>query len=160
MTNSHLLDALDDVRGMAPYDLAVLADCGVPDHSTSPGAAFLLVVARDTLDMIDQNILEDDDNHLTVAEAVRNLAYGDDVHGIADMAPSVYTHRRWQEFVDLQAYDEDAGDYCPGTDDLTATAGVCLYVIADRLVRAIIERVADEVERDDIDDEPLTFPPA
>ena len=68
----------------------------------------------------------------------------DDIAEVADSAPSVYTAARWAQFADLAAWNEDIADYGP-LDDLTASAGVALYMIAERLAAALVERWGEEL---------------
>ena len=110
--------------------LARLAGCADPDSDTSAGADFLNSVETDTLERIIDNGGEWDD---------------DMAHEIADGAVPVYTYTRWQTFTDLAAWDEDASELGADTSDMTQAAAVCLYIIADRLARAI----ADEYEPED-----------
>ena len=121
--------------------LAGLADCYSPDTEESPGAQFLASIARDVAEYVEAG---------TAPEyAVRELAE-DGAHEIADGAVPIYTHERWAVFADLGAYNEDvtelAGDEV-GTD-LTSAAGVALYMIADRLVRALAEELAEALDED------------
>lgn len=108
------------------YELARLADCGSPDTPESPGAALLLSVQDDVNDL---DARPDDD----------------DTHQIADGAPDVYTYKRWQEFVDLAAWQEDLDELGGTPEDLTEAAGVALYIIARRLAdRLIAERFGED----------------
>lgn len=106
--------------------LARLADCPSPDSPTSPGAHFLESVAD------------------SYQEAAADERYDEDdsPHEIADAAVPVYTHERWQTFVDLCAYQEDTTELGDDGSDLTQSAAIALYMIAERLVRAL----ADEDE--------------
>ena len=75
-------------------------------------------------------------------------------HGVADDAPSIYTHQRWQEFVDLAAYLEDPSEYGIDLTDSERYAGVCLYMIAERLVRALVDEAEErQGEYDDTEDD-------
>ena len=117
------------------WQLARLAECADPDSDTSPGADFLNNVETDTLERIIDNDGEWDD---------------DMAHEIADGAVPVYTYTRWQTFTDLAAWDEDPSEMGACDDgDMTQMAAVCLYMIAERLARAI----ADEYEPADEDDD-------
>lgn len=110
---------LDDMRKLSAYELAGMAECGNPDSTESAGAALLASVRDD------------------VAEAIENRRTLDDAaHEIADKAPDVYTAKRWAEFVDLAAYQEDPelGEW---PENLTDAAGIALYQIAERLVSAL-----------------------
>lgn len=117
------------------WELARLAGCMDPDNAESPGARFLSRVADD------------------YREAIADEWYDDDSpHEIADSAVPVYTHERWQVFVDLGAYQEDISEY--GDDygaDLTGAAAVALYMIAERLVYALAQE--DETTDDDESDD-------
>ena len=114
------------------FQLALLADCETPDSLTSAGAMFLLSI---------QTAAE---CHLTECGGPHDEC----VHEIADAAPDVCTHQRWLEFVDLQAYNEDPSDLGADWADPTEAAGVCLYIIAERLATALF---GDAAESDDED---------
>jgi hypothetical protein len=123
------------------YTLANLADCGSPDSNVSAGAEFLRSIA---------------DNMPDVMERIEN---GEDAHDvaskIADEAPDYHTYTRWQEFADLAAWQEDITELGePSPDDLTkSVAGVALYIIAERLVNALIEEARSQEEDNDNDEE-------
>lgn len=125
-----------------------LADCGSPDSLDSAGMAFLTSVRDAVVEAIEAGTFDPDDDS-------RDNDNGE-VHQIADNAPDVYTHARWKEFVDLAAYQEDPemGEW---PDDLTETAGVALYQIAERLVYGLLsewrEGLAEAAEEDSDDDE-------
>lgn len=68
---------------------------------------------------------------------------------IADAAPDVYTHTRWQEFADLGAWQEDPTEIGSDGSDMTAAAGVCLYMIAERLAWALLGELAEQDDEDD-----------
>lgn len=121
------------VNEHTPYMLAKLAGCASPDSETSPGAAFLERVASTV----------DDYSH----DSDRDW-----IHEAADGAVPVYTYDRWLTFVDLAAYQEDISELgMRACDDLTDAAGVALYMIADRLLQALVDE--DDDERADEDDE-------
>lgn len=119
-------EAAQRVAAMEVFELARLADCVSPDSATSPGASFLDGVRRAVLDAV---------------------AYGQDrddsIPEIADGAPSVYTHGRWQEFLDLAAYQEDPRELADGFKDMTDSAHACLYLIAERLASALWDELED-----------------
>jgi hypothetical protein len=107
------------------FALSNMAGCGCPDAIDSPGAQFLLGV---------QEMVND-----------RDERDEDAIHEIADSAPDVYTYTRWQEFVDVAAWNEDLDDLGGSTGDMTQDAGVALYLIASRLAaRLFEERFGDE----------------
>ena len=106
---------------MNAYELANLADVSSPDSLESPGALFLLSLG------VSVSEYADEDGDL------------DDIAGdIADQCVPIYTHERWQTFVDLAAYQEDVTDFGP-LEDMTTAAGVALYMIGVRLVGALVE---------------------
>jgi hypothetical protein len=135
---------VDNVRhDHSPYHLASLANCGSPDSVDSPGAAFLSSVARDVADRVN-------DDPAVAREDIADLIE-DGAHEIADSAVPVYTHQRWQTFVDLQAYQEDTSEY-GAIDDLTNAAGVALYMVANRLVLALAEELTGALDEDTDED--------
>lgn len=126
------------------YQLARLADVTSPDSPTSPGAEWLLRVASDAEDLWDYG-----KNETEIQDTISEYA---------DQAVPIYTHERWQVFVDLAAYTEEVTDLGP-VEDMTAAAGVALYMIAERLLNALIEEKREEAEdeeeeAEDEDEEP------
>lgn len=110
------------------WQLARLAECADPDTFESAGAKFLIHVEDAVAEALEADELDEDR-----------------IHEIADSAPDVYTFQRWLEFVDLAAWQEDLDDYVPDpsmSNDMSAMAGVALYMIAERLVRALAEDAA------------------
>lgn len=142
-------------RDLSTWHLANLAGCGSPDRpdgigvsppadlstvQPTPGAEFLRRVADDLAGRI-AYIFEDLDP--ACCDLERELE--NEVHEVADGAVPIYTGERWAVFTDLAAWQEDIADY--GTpDDLTASAGAALYVIADRLACALVDAWADELD--------------
>jgi|SRR6516225_10905127 hypothetical protein len=104
------------------YELARLAEVASPDSPTSPGAEWLNSVAR-------------------WAEDVEN---DDDITEAADSVVPVYTHERWRVFVDLAAYNEDPTDLGADASDMTQAAGVALFLIAERLIQALLQEREEE----------------
>lgn len=107
-----------------PNQLARIAECYSPDSFTSPGARFLEEIA----DSVNERR---EDGSLVRVDAPAE---------IADAAVPVYTHERWQTFVDLGAYEEDVSELGADASDLTQCAAVALYMIAERLAGALIEQ--------------------
>lgn len=130
------------------WQLAHLAGCADPDthdgigfdsfeapegFEPSAGARFLRRVEDDVYELMQDDSYDEDDSP----------------HEIADGAVPIYTHELWKTFVDLAAYQEDPSELGAEPDDMTKCAGVCLYMIADRLARAIAEEQSDEDEDED-----------
>ena len=108
------------------YQLANLAGVISPDSLESQGALFLLSIAEDYTDRYYEGSMDEDT-----------------VYEIADNAVPIYTHERWEVFVDLAAYtEEDPTGFEPG--DLTSAAGIALYMIAERLVQALMDEREEE----------------
>ena len=142
-------------RDLTTWHLANLAGCGSPDRpdgigvsppadlstvDPSPGAKFLRSVADDTAERIAYHFADDDPRQYDPADLADMLA-----EEVADGAPSIYTFTRWQEFTDLAAWQEDATELGASADDLTAAAGVALYMIAERLALALVDAWAEEL---------------
>jgi hypothetical protein len=124
-----MTDALtiEEIKDLNVYQLASIADCAQPDHSESPGALMLSGVRDAVLEAIDSGsiTLTDQDDNGQLDE-------------IADGAPSAYTYECWQQFTDLGAWQEEpeSGEW---PEDLTKTAMIALYQIADRLAHALVD---------------------
>lgn len=139
----------DGIRhGFSVYHLATLADCYSPDGDDSPGAGFLAGIARDLAERVTYGADTADEYRANLAE----ITDGDGAHEIADGAVPIYTHQRWATFTDLGAYNEDVTELGDGdASDLTGLAGVALYIIAERLVRALAEELSAALDADDDD---------
>ena len=122
------------------WQLARMASCADPDKAQtaenpgSDGAVFLHRCADDARELFD--------SHPDTRERE------DYVGEYADGAVPVYTCDLWRTFVDLAAWEEDPSDVGE-PEDMTSAAGICLYLIADRLIRAILEDMDAEVVRCD-----------
>lgn len=132
---------LADLNDRTPYRLAGDADSGAPDAPDSAGSKMLESVRDGVVELIEQN--RDDWHDIATNERTDRLNDNGQVHEIADAAPDVYTHQRWAEFVDLQAYNEDPTELGDDGSDMTHAAAVCLYMIADRLAGTLIEEAAE-----------------
>jgi hypothetical protein len=123
--------ATETLNELTGYRLANEAGCASPDSVVSAGAKFLNSV-RDA-----------------VVECVETIEEGeieewdDQINEIADNAPDVYTSTMWAEFVDLGAYQEDPTDLGVDGSDMDQSARICLYIIAERLARALFAMVQD-----------------
>lgn len=120
------------------FQLALRADCSSPDSTESAGARFLLSVQ----DAVNEQW---DNNHADWREDQPSDStwWNDLVHEIADAAPDVYTYKKWCEFVDLGAWQEDLSDYGPMEDDVDRIGSIALYVIAERLAYALFEELCE-----------------
>jgi hypothetical protein len=111
------------------WELAEMAGCDSPESDISPGAMWLVRVASDLSEVIG-----------------RVTEYGEDtqdvIRELADAAVPVYTHEMWRVFVDLAAYDVDDEGLHDREDDMTQRAMVALYVVAERLLNALVGEVA------------------
>lgn len=119
---------IDEMNDASAYILADMAQCETPDTNGSPGAKFLISVRDEVVRAIEDRriTLDDFDDH-------------GQSHSIADDAPSIYTHERWRQFVDLGAYNEEPEYDDAWPKDLNQTAAVALYQIADRLTRELCQ---------------------
>lgn len=119
---------IDEMRDASAYTLAEMAQCESPDTNGSPGAKFLISVRDEVVRAIEGRriTLDDFDDH-------------GQCHGIADDAPSIWTHERWRQFVDLGAYNEEPEIDDAWPTDLNQAAGIALYQIADRLTRELCQ---------------------
>lgn len=125
---------MSDTSTYTAFRLANMAGCACPDSDTSAGASFLLGIELDYRERKEYGPVTDD----VVSE-------------IADGAPNVYNYQRWQQFVDLAAWQEDVEDLAGGSEDMTTLAGLALYMIAERLVQVLVE--ADSMIEDEDEDE-------
>lgn len=114
------MSTIDEIRDTTPNQLARMADCDAPDSQLSPGAIFLSNVRDAFLERYDDGSYDDD----TACE-------------IADDAPSIYTYTLWKQFTDLAAWQEDISDLSDPSGDMNRNASIALYMIAERLVRAL-----------------------
>lgn len=113
------------------WHLANLAGCASPSSTASPGALMLKHVAEATSEVID--------DYRQDSTPEDRYDYSGELHEIADAAPDVYTAGLWAEFCDLAAWNEDPSDLTTNRADMQARASVCLYLIAERLARALVE---------------------
>lgn len=119
---------IDEMKDTSAYILADMAQCESPDAHGSPGAKFLNSVRDEVLRAINEGRIALDD-----------FDHSGQLHAIADDAPSIWTHERWQQFVDLGAYNEEPECDDAWPTDLNQAAAIALYQIADRLTRALCE---------------------
>jgi hypothetical protein len=126
---------LDAIKELTVWQLTRMADVADPNALDSAGAKFLVHVRDAYVEHVEYKG-EDFDPSEDI---------DDTAHEIADGAPDVYTSTRWTEFVDLAAWNEDVSELMPEAgNDLTAAAGVALYMIAERLVYALHSELTGE----------------
>jgi hypothetical protein len=129
------VETLAEIRDYSAFALADsdLADCGSPDDRASSGAVLLTRTRNAFLEFIDAN-------PEATADDIR-----DDVSTIVADMVSIYTHERWQQFVDLAAYSEEPeGGEWPTNLNEAATAA--LYQILERMVYAFAQMIEDAEE--------------
>lgn len=138
---------LAEVKEWNAYHLADSdrADCMSPDRSDSPGAAMLLRVRDDVVELVESWRADNPD----APWADLDDALADDLAQVADDAPSIYTHDRWAQFVDLGAYQEEPDITGEWSKDLTESAGWALYQIADRLARVLVRELSEQDDDED-----------
>jgi hypothetical protein len=121
---------LATLRAMNGNTLSDLAGCFAPDTAESAGAVFLRNLRDAVIDGAERGDTMD-----------RQW-----IEMVAADAPSPYTHPRWSEFVDLGAYQVDTSEVSGKQVDasaLTDHAGLCLTLIAETLLTALVEMVGD-----------------
>ena len=117
------------------YFLAGMADCASPNTPESAGAVFLTRVAHDTLAALDY------------VDAVTDERETEDIPSeVADAAVPIYTHNVWATFTDLAAWQEDPTELMGGEFDMEQAAKVSLYMIAERLVWALLAEIRQAAE--------------
>ena len=134
---SGYMETLSGIKGYTTWTLQRLAECMTPDSKESAGSVFLARVRDDVVERVDDYPAEDFERE------TEDLA-----HEIADAAVPVYTGEKWATFTDLGAWEEDVSDFgvVGGLDNLGSAA---LYVIAERLVCALLSELAEAIEEDD-----------
>ncbi|HXK40382.1 MAG TPA: hypothetical protein VJ837_06145 [Candidatus Paceibacterota bacterium] len=123
------------------WELAHMADVSSPDSAESEGAKWLESVREDALALFADN----------EGESLEDLL--DKASEYADQAVPIYTHNRFEVLVDLAAYDEEINDFGQ-PEDMVQAAGWSLYMVAERLIRAIVEdKVSDRDLAEDEDED-------
>jgi hypothetical protein len=70
----------------------------------------------------------------------------DEISEVADAVVPVYTAALWETFTDLGAWDVDTSDYGDVYDaDMTRQASIVLYIIAESIIREVLEDIAVQV---------------
>jgi hypothetical protein len=129
---------------VASWRLARTADCSCPEGQERAGAAFLDSLFSDFVCAAQNDLdVSGGDDARDIRKALQDFEW----HETADGAIPIYTHRKWQAFVEIGAYDEDVSDLVDSrkvTGDDCANAA--LYIVADRLLRALSEELADKCD--------------
>lgn len=146
-----LAKGLDKLKGLTDFRLANEADTR---HDNDEANNFL-TCTRDALVEAVERFADNDDLYTALDtgegyEVVEIIDYDGTLHEVADGSPNVYTSTRWAEFVGLGAYAESDDDGLVAqsleSGDMTAAAGVILYVIALRLCHRLLELLCEEWE--------------
>lgn len=132
----------DILATIKEYNAQQLAGCADSYSDNDESAGFFELIRDNVLERTD-DIDADDWKRLMVED------YDGSAHEIADQAPNVYTSRLWNQFLGTRAYQEDPSELGAQADDMEKAAGVCLYMIAERLVHAL----ADEIQEGITDNE-------
>lgn len=123
-----------------PFGLANDAGTIGPDATDSKGSEWLALVRDAAIECADWQRENDG-----------TIDPWDD-HEIVDGLVPIYTYPRWLVFADLGAWQEDLDGLGGMPDDMTTAAGYALYLIADRLVSAILSDLAEAHAADLADD--------
>lgn len=133
-------DTLAAISDLTVYELASLADT-YADNEDAEG--FLDGIRIGVLEAADY--IEADDWEREMVED-----YSGQAHTIADGAPSIWTMQKWTEFVGTRAYHEDpVGEFGHSGEDMDQLASVALYMIAQRLVAALVTEIHDSLLEDE-----------
>lgn len=146
-------DSITYVRGRSANWLAREVECGIPDSRESPGADYLTHIARNVVDAFEWAISETEiTDPRTGLDPYMYCEFRDGMQDLTE--PTVYTHKLWQIFVDLQAYEVDMGDLY-GSEFPTDSLGFdyptqALMIIGERLAIALWEYLVGALA-DDLD---------
>ena len=150
MTN--ITEALESLKELNAYQLASMADTSSPDTLESDGAAFLAGIRDDVVEQLEWYNNGDYADAEDASQLVDSLRELDAFTNIPDSAPSIYTFTKWKQFVDLAAWQEDVEELAGDESDMDKLASIALYIIAERLVNALLETVS-EFEPTDAEEE-------
>lgn len=124
------------MRELTTYRLANMADTNTPNDLFTAGAEFLSRVRDDVAERVEYAEPAD-------ADDLRRLH--SDRSELADMAVPVWTVDTWATFTDLGAWGEDVTELGADASDMTVAANTALYMIAERLVSALIDDATENV---------------
>lgn len=135
---------------LAAWRLADTADCAAPANDDTAGNQFLTGLFTDFEDMIERQVVPDAEaDAYDIRREIERFTDNGYLHETADSAVPVYNGEKWQTFTQLGAWDEDVSDLVSGHgsrltgDDI---ANAALYLIADRLLRALCDELADKCD--------------
>lgn len=137
-------DVLDTIIGYTPGHLSDRADCGYPYGLE---AERFLTSVRDSVIEAAESIAAEDWEREMVDD------YSGSAHEIADNAPSIYTTTKWEQFVGLSAFHEDPTELGFDGGDMEEGAGICLFLIASRLVSALAQEILEGITESEEPDE-------
>lgn len=132
---------VSEVGKESGYDLSgqFRADTGAsPDSPRSAGAQFLMDIRDAVIEGIKDETFTPGGEH----------DYNGAVHQIADNAPDVHTYPKWQQFIDLAAWEEDLEISLDAGLTMDEMASLALCNIAQRLAGAILAEF-DQLEGGD-----------
>lgn len=131
---------IEAINAYGPYSLASFADCASPDSNESTGAQFLNRVRDGIVESVEYVMGKDRLSLVEAVEEVRNV--GAD-HEVCDGAVPIHTYLKWATFADLCAYQEDLDELGGASNDMDTNAGMCLYLIASRLVSLLLDQMEE-----------------
>lgn len=139
MTLKYDQDTIAEIRGYNGHQLANIAD----SYADNDEAKSFFWSIRDSVLEAAHYFAAEDWNRQMVED------YSGDAAEIADNAPSVYTWAKWQQFVGTSAFREDPTELGFNGSDMGEGAGICLYIIAQRLVYALAQEIQESITDDD-----------
>ena len=147
---------IPEVAALNPFQLGALIEV-CPENEE--GKSFLAGI-RDAVLELTAEIDADDWNRDVIED------YAGAASSVADGAPSVYTWRKWQQFIGVAGWQEDITDYGMPDDYgyhgvMDAGASLALFAMARRLVSALAEEIApnDDDTEPEPEPEPVAFSP-
>ena len=146
--------ALADVKARSVYFLANEADCSVTTSDVTDSGTAMLIEVRDAVVELVESNMGDKSSYFCQAvetEDPSQVDYDGAVHMIADGAVSIWTGERWEQFTSLRAWTEDPTDigFEFGPDgDMEKAAGCCVFLIADRLARSLVDELVQAAAED------------
>lgn len=141
MTAKYDPEVIEQIKS---YNAWQLADRAGSFASNGEALGFFTSIRDNVLEAVDYVEAEDWNR-----EMVED--YSGKASEIADGAPSIWTATKWDQFAGTRAYQEDPTELGFDGSDMEQGAGICLYMIAQRLVTALALEIQDSIT--DSDDE-------